>query len=61
MILKQKHPTESKFEESPPKSKVPYQIKTTPGINDALLADFGEEQREFIIKELYPSLKQCLI
>ena len=31
------------------------------GIDDTLLSDFNEAQREFIVKELYPSLRQAMM
>ena len=31
------------------------------GFNDDLLKDFNEIQKEFIINEVYPSLKQALL
>lgn len=31
------------------------------GFNDHLLKDFSEIQKEFIINEVYPSLKQALL
>jgi len=38
-----------------------HQNKLLLGSSDYLLSDFDEEQRDYIIKELYPSLKQGLI
>ena len=32
-------------------------VRKTPGIDDYLLEDISEVQREYIIKELYPLLK----
>jgi len=31
------------------------------GFNDDLLKDFNDIQKEFIVKEVYPSLKQALL
>lgn len=31
------------------------------GVDDVLLSDFNEAQREFIVKELYPSLRQAMM
>lgn len=31
------------------------------GVDDFLLSDFSEAQREFIVKEVYPSLRQAMM
>jgi hypothetical protein len=37
------------------------QARKIPGIDDYLLADISQVQKEYIIKELYPMLKQSIM
>jgi len=46
--------------QKPEEKKVP-EIRKIPGIDDFLLEDISTAQKEYIIKELYPSLKQSIM